>query len=76
MALVQTGLTKLEEYTSATIEVARRGKELGKPTIGCWIGGKQIGEIRETLSEAEVPIYPSVSRVGKVMAILCSGCAR
>jgi acyl-CoA synthetase (NDP forming) len=72
MALVQTGLTKLEEYTSATIEVARRGKELGKPTIGCWMGGKQIRDMREILAESEVPIYPSVSRAAKVMAMLCS----
>lgn len=70
MTCVHAGIARPREYVGAVLKLVEERKNLQKPIVACWVGGREIDEVVQDLREKHVPVYPSAMRTAKAVRAL------
>jgi acetyl coenzyme A synthetase (ADP forming)-like protein len=70
MACVHAGIARPREYVGAVIKLVEEKRNLKKPIVACWVGGREIDEVVQELRVKNIPVYPSAMRAAKAVKCL------
>ncbi len=65
-----TAITKPMDIAAKIYEASKTARDLGKPIVVCFIGGKEVEEASNWLKERGIPTYPTPYRAMNAMGAL------
>jgi acetyl coenzyme A synthetase (ADP forming)-like protein len=70
MTCVHAGIARPREYVGAVIKLVEEKRNLKKPIVACWVGGREIDEVVQELRVKNIPVYSSAMRAAKAVKCL------
>jgi len=70
MTCVHAGISRPREYVGAVIKLVEEKRNLKKPIVACWVGGREIDEVVQELRVKNIPVHSSAMRAAKAVRCL------